>query len=563
MSEPSPKPKLTPEQRAARSEALLRKARADIGLLRARAAKRVLTGAHNLLGGAGGMPAQPAYRSAQVTRLGGPLGPSGGAANRHLSPKVRQDLRAYSQHLYRNSTIYRVTLDRFVQMVGGEWRVQAQATDAAGPAAGAPVEAPSGADPAAPGSPADHAPPTAAERFNDAAETLFSAWAQRACDIAGTRSLNDLLDMVVRCGAIDGDAGLVLTADGRLQPWESEQLGGPAARRNLKPGQPEGIVLDAGGRIVAYRFARWRDDGLIDPTGYDEVPAADVIAWCHAPRPSQHRGEPMAASAFGDVEQVEDFDEATSVAAKLQAYMIAVRTVTDPESAAAMPGQSVDLGNGQSQFQQDWELGSFFNVGEGESIEQLECKHPGTQYREFIVTKLRKVAACFGLAVEQVWLDFTQTNFHSAKSAQAQMRRNVGAPMAWRERALRRIYRWRIARAIAAGELDPTGVENALDCRWLPPPMPKLDPLKETLAVKAALETNTTTLMDQADADNADWAERVRQRGRERRMEIAEGVVPPSATPQSNGLASIGQPGTGDPLAAEAAASDTPAGAGV
>ena len=556
---PQKAPPLTLEQKAERAEFRLRQATAGLKLARVRTARQALKGYQNVLGGYG-MPGQPAFRGAQVTRLGGPLGPTGGAANRHLTPKVRSDLRAYAQHLYRNSVIVRTTIDRYVQMTGGEWRVQAEAADAAvegdqksGDQANSGTAQEQGGD--------DPVAETAADRFNAAAEALFNKWAERACDAAGMRSLNDLLDMVVRCGACDGDAGLVLTAAGTLQPFESEQLGGPAARKGLKAGQPEGVELDASGRVIAYLFARWRDDGLIDPTGYDRVDALNVIYWCNAPRPSQHRGEPLLAAAFGDIEQVEDFDEGTSVAAKLAAYVVALRTVSDPERASTLGGTTLDMSDGTRQYQQDFELGTIFNLGEGEKLEQMKSEHPSAGYREFMSVKLRKVAAMVGLALEQVWLDFTQTNFHSAKSAQAQMRRNVGSPMAWRERALRRIYRWRIGRAIAAGELDPAGIEpgTALDCRWVPPPMPKLDPLKETAAVKMALESNTTTLKDQADADNASWDDRLRQRGRERRMEIKENVLPPTATPQLNGVNAIGATGTGDPLMAEAlATSDTP-----
>lgn len=513
-------PRRTPQQIAERLEARVRTERAKAELARLSALRQAAAGVRGSL--AGFVPGSPAYRSAQATRIGGAAGPRGGSANRHLSPAVRQNLRAYSQHLYRNSAIYRTVIDRRVQAVGGPWTLQAQSDD---------------------------------PKFNAAAEARFRRWAQREADAAGIRTLAEMLDTVERLSAVDGDAGVIMVRGGALQLFESEQLGGPAARSGLRPGQPEGLVLDADGMVTAYRFARYNEDGLIDAKGFDEVPAPFVLLHANLPRASQHRGEPLLAAAFSDIEQLEDYDEAVTVAAKTAAYVVLVRTMADPDLAAQLPGQTVDLPTGGSsvgpasglQYQQDFELGTIFNMGEGDNVSQFKAEQPTAAYADFVRTKIRKLASLAGLPLEAVLLDFTQTNFHSAKSSQGLTEFILATARERRRRMLERIYRWRVGRWIASGELEYTGTADPLAVSWRPPPRPLMDPLKEAQAEKMRIEQNLDTSRNAIESRGGDWEAVYAQRGAERAREKELDIVPPSTTPQSNGLDASGALGTGQP----------------
>lgn len=157
---------------------------------------------------------------------------------------------------------------------------------------------------------------------------------------------------------------------------------------------------------------------------------------------------------------------------------------------------------------------------------------------------IRLIAASLGVTYEEVSMDFSQTNYSSARAALL---------IAWNETlALRGLIEAQIAwpffaawleEAFDIGALEiPAGApdfHDALDAyvegRWRGPGRGHIDPTKEIVAAAARMEAGITTLEDEcADYDGSDWETKLEQRAREaaRAADLglpAAGVAPPAS----------------------------------
>jgi lambda family phage portal protein len=157
---------------------------------------------------------------------------------------------------------------------------------------------------------------------------------------------------------------------------------------------------------------------------------------------------------------------------------------------------------------------------------------------------LRLIAAALGVTYEELSMDFSQTNYSSARAALL---------IAWKETlALRGLIEQQIAWPLFAAWLEeafdigalqiPDGAPDfyeAIDAyvegRWRGPGRGHIDPTKEILAAAARMEAGITTMEDEcADYDGSSWEEKLEQKARETARKVDLKITSAPVAPSSD-----------------------------
>jgi len=156
--------------------------------------------------------------------------------------------------------------------------------------------------------------------------------------------------------------------------------------------------------------------------------------------------------------------------------------------------------------------GAFEYLNPGEDIGVVKPERPNNAFGDYVRAVIRIIGAGNSLPLEMVLLDFSQTNYSSARAALL---------LAWI--TIKRISGWfdiTFNKPIAIKALQwgvdnkglilPEGWEKSM--KFSHPKLPEIDRLKTENARTVALQNNTTTLRDETD----DWEDNVEQRQREK-----------------------------------------------
>lgn len=179
-------------------------------------------------------------------------------------------------------------------------------------------------------------------------------------------------------------------------------------------------------------------------------------------------------------------------------------------------------------------------LGLDDEVQMQTTARDTSGFDGFTRSILRLIAAALGVTYEELSMDFSQTNYSSARAALL---------IAWKETlALRGLIEQQIAWPFFAAWLEeafdngtlsiPAGAppfHDAIDAyvegRWRGPGRGHIDPTKEIAAAAARMEAGITTMEDEcADYDGSDWEEKLEQQARviARRRDL--GLPDPSAT---------------------------------
>lgn len=460
-----------------------------------------------------GSSTEPAYPNAYHRRGRSPRGPVGGSADKHLDRWTRGSLRGQCQHLDRRNGTARMIVDRLVDaVVGGDWSLQWGSSDT---------------------------------KFNAEVERLFAQWwGTTACDHAGIRRGEAIMRTHYRGTRIDGDGAVLMTKFGQLQLVESEQIGGPGDKYGYG-NLPEGMITDKTGRLRYFKFAEYGDDGEVLPDMKLILPEW-VVYTANLRRASQRRGEPVLSAAMDLLEMLDTFLRSVAKGAEMSADLVLVRYLQNPANASLLPGKIETLGNGSKKRTEYHDFGMTYNLGINEKVEGFQSTQPNPNVPDYVRTMLRLIGAQVGLPLEFLLLDYTQTNFHSAKSAQGQMMAIIAPERSDQAAARSKIAVWKVQGWIDDGTL--TGApEDWARHAWTPPPPAKMDPLKEALAILQLVEGNVITLRAAIEMYGGDWIDVLEQRGVEVDLQDELGITPPGSNPATNGTLAIGADGTGQP----------------
>jgi lambda family phage portal protein len=252
------------------------------------------------------------------------------------------------------------------------------------------------------------------------------------------------------------------------------------------------------------------------------VPAADCIHLFKALVPGQLRGITWLAPVLLRLHELDQFEDAALVKAKVAALFTGF--ITDPDgTVGGLPGTA-----NSGVLTVGMEPGSLIPLPPGADIRfSTPAEHDA--YAPFVKNHLRAVAAGLGIPYELVSGDLEGVTYSSIRAGLIEFRRrveqlqhNVVVHMFCRP-----VWERFVRLAVLTGDLsardfgrDP---EAYIRCAWLPPKFDYVDPMKdvqaEIMAIDAGLKSRSQAISErgydaeQVDAEIAADVERARRLG--------------------------------------------------
>ena len=292
-----------------------------------------------------------------------------------------------------------------------------------------------------------------------------------------------------------------------------------------------GIEFDSAGRRIAYRVLSTRPGDPLGSFRLDpiRVPAVDCIHLFKPVAAGQLRGITWLAPVLLRLHELDQFEDATLVKAKVAALFTGF--ITDPDGTVG--GLSGD--NRSGVLTVGMEPGSLIPLPPGADI-RFSNPTEHDAYAPFVKNHLRAVAAGLGLPYELVSGDLEGVTYSSIRAGLVEFRRrveqlqhNVVVHMFCRP-----IWERFVRIAVLSGDLpardfdaDPAAY---LGCSWLPPKFDYVDPMKdvqaEILAIDAGLKSRSQAISERGyDAEQVD-AEIAADKARTDTLGLSVGTPP-------------------------------------
>lgn len=437
-------------------------------------------------GGAGGFGDFEAARRSR-TRPNSNALRRGGSADSHRDRWTIHELRKQCQSLLRNDPLARSLKRRLCTMVVGD-RItyQCRSKD---------------------------------KVFAKAAEKFIARWME-ACEHSGQilpggerggRGMVDLANCGIAAALSDGDCGLITTSAGLLQFVEAERIITPTDKGS-DPLYINGVQYDSSGAVVAFHVSEWDRTAQAGRTT-KPIPAGSFL---HLPSPADDvpnltRPEPGLTALVKSFDHIRNYITYTGIAAQMATmFGLVIKTEFPQDTAANLPGaaditKAAGDGSEYTQKQADLEPGFILNLAPGEEANPINPTHPIQTFSDYLYTSLSMMGAEAGIPLVLWLLDFRAVNFASARSAVLLASATVRTWRRWlSHRLLRPSVRWRLARALAAGEIPGYGVANLPEdwdqAEFRFPPMPVVDPESQYKATAAGVQNRLIT-------QESGWAE--------------------------------------------------------
>jgi lambda family phage portal protein len=154
-------------------------------------------------------------------------------------------------------------------------------------------------------------------------------------------------------------------------------------------------------------------------------------------------------------------------------------------------------------------------------------------FKDFRAAFLQSIAAHLGISYEQLSMDWTKTNYSSARAALNETWRTIRRLLAvFVDQIVQPIYVAFLEESVDKGYITlpgrfghnggPPMVAEMMDAwsqaRWIGPGRGYVDPVKEAEGGALRVETVTSTLQDENAEQGRDWEDTVRQQARENRF---------------------------------------------
>ena len=319
--------------------------------------------------------------------------------------------------------------------------------------------------------------------WNAAAEAYWREWARHP-ETEGCSTLTDLLTVLAGQVVTEGGIFLVKHSDGSIEPVELDRLEAPHAERTALDNRP--YDTDRFGRITrwcvadtgatAAKFAdrpyRWiRAENAL--TLFDRKRADQVLPW------------PQLAPVLDTIQDLKELNELTLRKAKAQASVAVAhkrgasgkglqlqgrRELAAQDAAEKAAAQKLQDATGWALVDTDGDMSILAN------------NTPGNTYDQFVRWNVQQIGMAIGLPYEFLLLFFGNSTYSSSKAtlvqAHASIKRRQDALI---EHILRPLWLWRIAMAVADGDLPPppfcpeTGLPDYDHVSWRRPPFDWID----------------------------------------------------------------------------------------
>jgi lambda family phage portal protein len=396
---------------------------------------------------------------------------------------------------------------------------------------------------------------------------LWKKWGETTeCDSAGRLNFYGLQRLVMRTVV---ESGEVLIRRRMRRPQDGFAV--PMQLQVLEPDyidtSKDGIKGEAGGDVIqgvefdalGRRAAYWLYDQHPGGRGSrmprsKRIPADGILHVFDQERAGQVRGPSWFASVDVRLHEFDEFEDATLMKQKIAACMAAFVTDADGESTSLGAAGTSAAGQPTDAF----EPGMILNLPPGKDV-KFATPPTASDHVSFSMMQLRAIAAGLGVTYEDLTGDFSQSNYSSARMGRNGFMADVDD---WRWNMLipqfcAPAWAWMLDALILAGD----DIEDA-PAEWTPPPLPMLDPEKESAAALKAVRIGQMTHDEMVRAQGYDpdafWKEYAA--GLKRLDKF--GIVLDSDPRKTSGggqMQSTQSPQSSKPAPSDTTSSDTPA----
>lgn len=359
------------------------------------------------------------------------------------------------------------------------------------------------------------------DTLNERLEMEFNEWALEI-------GLADKLWTMRHAKCVDGESFGMLTTNPAitgpvqldLTLIEADQIATPTY---AAPGvaNVDGMKLDQYNNVLEYHVLNAHPgDAVPMPWTFRRVPARYVLHWFRGDRPGQYRGVPEITAALPLFAQLRRYTLAVLAAAETAAdYAAVVYSDLPPDDND--PIEPFDVFEIERRMMttlpQGWKMGQF------------DAKQPATTYAEFKREILTEIGQCINMPYNIIAGNSSGYNFSSGRLDHLKYYKAIHVDQfQLKRRVLDRLFlAWldefsRVANFLPGGPDMVGGWPH----QWFFDGHLAIDPEKEARAAETNLKNNRTTLADEWARRGEDYRKKLKQRGRERALEIEYGIVP-------------------------------------
>jgi lambda family phage portal protein len=347
---------------------------------------------------------------------------------------------------------------------------------------------------------------TSSRAWNSAAEGWFRQW-MKVADYRQRPGFDFVTHqkISIRARLIAGECGFVLLDNGQLQPIEMDRVATPAKlakEANIR----DGIKYDASGLTLGYFILGRQKNGYLDQDKFTFVPRENFVHVMSPWRFDQGHGIPEAASLIGKLSDLREADKYVLLKVKNDAKQFLKKTKSGgagllnetPRNARTI----TDATTGAQQAVESHEWGQVYNLRLGEDVQSFDSRTPNQQYVPYLEFQCKLIGAALGLPWEFILMVFTAGSFSAQRSGLLHALHTFTVWHDWLCRSLcTRVWNWRIAKAIKAGELDPApadarGVSEWYKVEWSLPSVGWVDPEAMVASDTKAWQLGSRSLKD-------------------------------------------------------------------
>ena len=306
------------------------------------------------------------------------------------------------------------------------------------------------------------------------------------------RELVEAGECLVRFRPRRAEDGMIVPL--QLQALEPEHLPVSDLNVSVPSGRfvRNGVEFDAIGRRVAYYLYRRHPGdrafiGDVDVGVPISVPASEVLHVAQLRRVGQVRGEPWLTRVLVKLRELDQYNDASLVRAKVAAMYAGFVTRASTDDTLDEENQ----GDGSAIL--PLEPGLIQALEPGEDVRWSDPPDPGP-YDSFVRAQKRDIAAGLGLLYEQLTGDYSTVNDRTWRAAVSEFRRRCAM---WQHHIVvyqlcRPVYRRWLLTAIASGALRrPAGMpdRDLLRVHWIPQAWPYINPVQDVNAARTAVRS--------------------------------------------------------------------------
>jgi capsid protein len=302
---------------------------------------------------------------------------------------------------------------------------------------------------------------TSSRDWNQAAEDWWINDYSLRCDSRGRATLPELQWLATANRPTLGGLYLELLANGQIRPIECERI-----RQPQKPteadGYVDGVKVDpVTGQVLGYLVHGRAKDGTFSGPHPERFVSAENINPLTTPfwRADQVREIPDLAPIVPGYRDIHEANTYQLNTFKMQSMIVGVMKKLSGAGANSL-GRGTTVTPGQRKtFKTEW--GQIHEAFVGEDLDLKSSPTPGSNHIPYIKMQIMLSGSAMDFPYEFWTLDFSSADFSRQKAILLLVNKTIRRTwVPWMQRAMQRLWNWRIPIAIANGELPPAPTKN-------------------------------------------------------------------------------------------------------